>query len=84
LIGVDLLLPDERPLCPRKRHKSGWPVCQRLHNLALLLAHGFSSSVVAELITAGLATAKSERMRAGQQNLDVTRVRISDAGRALS
>jgi hypothetical protein len=49
---------------------------------SVLLAHGFSSSVVAELITAGLATAKSGRMRAGQRNLDVTRVRITDAARA--
>jgi hypothetical protein len=49
---------------------------------SLLLAHGFSSSVVAELITAGLATAKSEHMRAGLRNIDVTRVRITDAGRA--
>ena len=45
---------------------------------SLLLAYGFSSSVVAALITTGLATAKSERMRAGQQTFDVTRVRISD------
>jgi hypothetical protein len=34
---------------------------------SLLRAHSFSSSVVAELITAGLATATSGRMRAGQQ-----------------
>jgi hypothetical protein len=49
---------------------------------SILLAHGFSSSIVADLISAGLATAKSGRMRAGQRNLDVTRVRITDAGRA--
>jgi hypothetical protein len=49
---------------------------------SLLLAHGFSSSLIAELITAGLAAAKSEHMRAGQRNIDVTRVRITDAGRA--
>jgi hypothetical protein len=48
---------------------------------SLLLAHGFSSSVVAELITAGLATAKTGRMRAGQRTVDVTRVRITHAGR---
>ena len=49
---------------------------------SLLLAHGFSSAVVAELITTGLATAKSERMRAGQRDVDITRVRITDAGHA--
>jgi hypothetical protein len=49
---------------------------------SILFAHGFSSSVVAELISTGLATAKSERMRVGQRPVDVTRVRITDAGRA--
>jgi hypothetical protein len=49
---------------------------------SILLAHGFSSSVVAELISTGRATAKSEHMRAGQRTVDVTRVRITDAGRA--
>jgi hypothetical protein len=49
---------------------------------SLLLAHGFSSSLVAELISTGLATAKSKRMRAGRRTVDVTRVRITDAGRA--
>ena len=47
---------------------------------SLLLAHGFTSSLGAELITTGFATAKSERMRAGQRTVDVTRVRITDAG----
>jgi len=44
--------------------------------------HAFTSLAVAELITAELATAKSGRMRAGQRTVDVTRVRITDAGRA--
>jgi hypothetical protein len=42
--------------------------------------HGFTSPVVAELITAGLATAKSECM--GARNAPSTRVRSTDAGRA--
>jgi hypothetical protein len=42
---------------------------------SILLAHGFISTTIPELITAGLATAKSERMRAGQSTVDVTRVR---------
>ena len=48
---------------------------------SILLAHGFPSTVVADLITMGLATAKSERVRAGQRTIDVTRVRITEAGR---
>jgi hypothetical protein len=46
-----------------------------------LLAHGFPSTLVADLITLGLATAKSEHIQAGQRTADVTRVRITDAGR---
>ena len=46
-----------------------------------LLAHGFTSSIIAELITIGLVTAKSERVRAGQRNVDVTRLLITDSGR---
>ena len=42
---------------------------------SILLPHGFTSTIIAELITTGLATAKSERMRAGQRTVDVTRVR---------
>jgi hypothetical protein len=48
---------------------------------SIMLAHGFASSVLAQLITTGLATAKSEHIRAGQRAIDVTRVRITYAGR---
>jgi hypothetical protein len=48
---------------------------------SILLAHGFPSTLVADLITLGLATAKSEHIQAGQRTADVTRVRITDAGR---
>jgi hypothetical protein len=48
---------------------------------SIMLAHGFASSVVAELIATGLATVKSEHIRAGQRTVDVTRVRITEAGR---
>jgi hypothetical protein len=48
---------------------------------ALLLAHGFTVDMLADLIHAGLATAKIERMVAGDWPMEVTRVRITDAGR---
>ena len=51
------------------------------HTTAIMLAHGFCSSVVAELIATGLATAKSEHKHRGQRLVDMTRVRITDAGR---
>jgi hypothetical protein len=47
---------------------------------AILRAHGFSTDMLVELVKAGLATTKRERMVAGGQT-DVVRVRITDAGR---
>jgi hypothetical protein len=48
---------------------------------AILAAHGFAIKRVVELIRAGLATAKIERMVAGIHPMEVTVVRITDAGR---
>src|SRR5262245_1543798 len=48
---------------------------------AFLLAHGFTVDLLADMVRAGFATAQSERVRAGGQPIDVTRVHITDAGR---
>jgi hypothetical protein len=48
---------------------------------AILLAHGFTVDMLAGLIRAGLATAQVERMMAGGRTMEVTRIRITDAGR---
>jgi len=49
---------------------------------ATLLSHGFSIEMLADLIRDGLATAHREPlMSAGQRQIDVARVRITDAGR---
>jgi hypothetical protein len=48
---------------------------------AILLAHGFTIEQMVELIRDGLATAKTERMVAGGRPMEVSRVRITDAGR---
>ena len=48
---------------------------------ALLLAHGFTTSQMVELVRAGLATATAERVVAGGLKLEVARVRITEAGR---
>jgi hypothetical protein len=48
---------------------------------ALLVAHGFSIELMVELVGEGLASTTEERVRAGKQTLEVTRVRITDAGR---
>jgi len=48
----------------------------------LLLAHGFKRRLIAGLIEAGLVTAKTEVMRAGERAVHVTRITITEAGRA--
>jgi len=51
---------------------------------AFLLAHGFTVDLLADMVRAGFATAQIERVRAGGQPIEVTRVHITDAGqRAL-
>jgi len=48
---------------------------------AILLAHGFKSDRLVELINAGLASVTTERVIAGDRAIQVTRVQITDAGR---
>jgi hypothetical protein len=50
--------------------------------MPILLAHGFTLPLLLKIVRAGLATASSDRMRAGKRMLDVTKVRITDVGRA--
>src|SRR4029077_19152259 len=51
------------------------------YSKAILRAHGFSIDMMVELVKAGLATTKRERMVADGRQTDVVRVRITDAGR---
>jgi hypothetical protein len=46
-----------------------------------MLAHGFSVEQTVDLVRAGLATAKAERVVAGGGAIEVARVRITEAGR---
>jgi len=48
---------------------------------AFILAHGFTTDFLVDLIRAGLATAQTERAVAGGRSMQVTRMRITDAGR---
>jgi hypothetical protein len=48
---------------------------------AILRAHGFSIDMMVELVKAGLATTKRERIVVGGRQTDVVRVRITEAGR---
>jgi hypothetical protein len=48
---------------------------------ALLLAHGFTTDLLTDLLRGGLATKHHETMSAGGRTIDVVRLRITDAGR---
>jgi hypothetical protein len=47
------------------------------------VAHGLSIDLLVEFVWAGLATAKAERVLAGGRSMQVTRVRITEAGRKM-
>jgi len=51
------------------------------YSKAILRAHGFSMDMMVELVKAGLATTKRERIVAGGRQTDVVRARITEAGR---
>jgi len=46
-----------------------------------MVAHGFTARQLVALVRTGLATTSSERVMAGRQAMQVTRVKITDAGR---
>ena len=48
---------------------------------AIMLAHGFTPKVIANLVDAGLATAEGSQVHAGRRPVDVVRMRITEAGR---
>ena len=48
---------------------------------AMMVARGFTVAQIVELVRAGLASAKAERVVAGGKSIEVARVRITDAGR---
>jgi len=48
---------------------------------AIMLTYGFKTELLVELVNAGLATASIERMVASGRRIQVTRMRITGAGR---
>jgi hypothetical protein len=48
---------------------------------AVMLAHGISVALIADLVRAGLATASAERVMASVKPIEVARVRVIDAWR---
>jgi hypothetical protein len=51
------------------------------YTVALLRAHGFTVALMVDVVRAELATAKAERVFAAGKPVEITRVRITDAGR---
>jgi hypothetical protein len=47
-----------------------------------MFARGFTVEQLVELVHAGLATTNGERMVMGARTIEVTRVRITEAGRS--
>jgi hypothetical protein len=50
---------------------------------AIMLAHGFTYTMLDALVRDGLATATPETVHAGKRPIEVVRVRITDDGRLL-
>jgi hypothetical protein len=47
---------------------------------AIMLAHGFTADMLADMIRAGLATAHAERMVAGGKSIEIARVKSPRRG----
>jgi hypothetical protein len=70
-----------RPNPDRRRALELLAASRHGYGKAILRAHGFSVDMLVELVQAGLATTKRERIVAGSRQTDGVRVRITDAGR---
>jgi hypothetical protein len=75
--------PRHRPKPNRRSALELLASCRDGCTEAMMLAHGFSIDVMVELVNAGLATATAERMIAGNQTIEVARVRITEARRHM-
>ena len=69
-----------RPNPDRRRALELLAASHHGYSKAILRAHGFSMDMMVELVKAGLATTKRERMVANGRQTDVVRVRITEAG----
>jgi Cu/Ag efflux pump CusA len=74
-------LPRQKPSAERRRALKLLAKSARGATEAILAAHGITVETLVDMVHAELATAKIERMVAGSKPMDVTVVRITDAGR---
>jgi hypothetical protein len=76
--------PALRPMSLTTAHRSALLIladCPEGCPEALLLAHGFTVDTLCALVGAGLTTATTVQMIAGGKMIEVTRVKITAAGR---
>jgi hypothetical protein len=74
--------PRRRPKPDRRRALELLASCRDGCTEAIVQAHGFSIDMMVELVRAGLATIRAERMVAGRRTIEVARVQITEAGRS--
>jgi hypothetical protein len=65
----------------RRRALRALAECSNGRQEWFLRAHGISTELVADLVEAGLATVQVEHLTTGGREIEVRRVRITDAGR---
>jgi hypothetical protein len=53
------------------------------HTTTIMLAHGFTTALLVDLVDAGLASATTERVRRGRKPVEIVRLRITEAGRKV-
>ena len=70
-----------RPKPDRRRALELLASCRDGCTEAILRAHGVTIPQMVELVRAGLASATPERVVAGKRAMEVTTVRITEAGR---
>jgi hypothetical protein len=78
--------PRKRRLNPAHRRRALELLASSPHGATtklLVVAHGFESDMIADLVRTGLATVDQEIVKAGGKTIEVVRVRITAAGRKM-
>ena len=74
-------VPRQKPNAERRRALELLAASRDGCTEAVMIAHGFTVQQMVDLVRAGLATAKTERVVAGGRTMQVAQVRITEAGR---
>jgi hypothetical protein len=69
-----------RPKPDRRRPLELLASCRDGRTEAMMVAHGFTIEQLVKLVRGGLASATGERVVAGKAEIEVARLRITEAG----